>query len=229
MKKLLTILILGFSTIIYSQESKESNWALKLNATQLVDSFSFPTLQISAERKINPYFSINAEFGYQLYDLNKPDSIILKSKGFKTNLEGRVYLFKLIHSRTESKRNEFYIGLQLFYRENQTTDYLDYRPINNESEEYVANRDYFGVKRQAKGFNITFGNQISVSQKLILEPFIGLGMVNRKIQNSNIEYDSAKDDIVGNGLVPFFRRLNLEESSGNLFNFCLGFRIGLRL
>ena len=109
--------------MIFAQESKESNWILKLNATQLVDAVSYPTLQISAERKINPYFSVNAEFGYQLYDFSKADTLLLKSKGFKTNLEGRVYLFKLLNSRIESKRNEFYVGLQLFYRENEAPIY----------------------------------------------------------------------------------------------------------
>lgn len=107
MKKLLFVLILMISNLILAQESKENNWILKLNATQLVDAVSYPTLQISAERKINSYFSVNAEFGYQLYDFSKADTILLKSKGFKSNLEGRVYLFKLLNSRIESKRNEF--------------------------------------------------------------------------------------------------------------------------
>ena len=215
-----------FSTLIFAQESKESDWILKLNAAQLVDVTSYPTLQISAERKINSYFSLNAEFGYQLYDFSEPDNTILKFKGFKTNLEGRVYLFKLLNSRIESKQNEIYVGFQLFYRENQSTNSLDYSSIN---EPTLKHTDYFGTKRTAKGFNITFGNQISISKKVILEPFIGLGMMNRKIENSNIEYDKTKHEIVGSDTVPLFKRLDLEESSGNLFNFCFGFRVGYRL
>ncbi|MFC7348180.1 DUF3575 domain-containing protein [Chryseobacterium zhengzhouense] len=226
MKKLLTILILPFSFLIFAQESKESNWILKLNATQLVDVLSYPTLQISAERKINPYFSVNAEFGYQLYDFNKQNITILKSKGFKTNLEGRVYLFKLMNSRIESKRSEFYIGLQLFYRENESTNSLEYSPKDDDSIQYT---DYFGTKRTAKGFNIMFGNQISVSKKIILEPYIGLGIMDRKINNIDIEYNKTNDQILGSDTVPLFKRLDLEESSGNAFNFCFGLRIGYRL
>lgn len=226
MKKLLTILTLTFSILIFSQESKENNWILKLNATQLVDVVSYPTLQISVERKINPYFSVNAEVGYQLYDFSKPDTIFLKSKGFKANLEGRVYLFKMLHSRIESKRNEFYVGLQLFYRENESTNSLDYSPKDDDTKQYTDN---FGTKRTAKGFNVTFGNQISVSKKIILEPFIGLGMMNRKITNSDIEYNETKHTRNGTGLKPLFQKLDLEESSGNLFNFCFGLRIGYKL
>ncbi|MGE6396764.1 DUF3575 domain-containing protein [Chryseobacterium scophthalmum] len=226
MKKLLFALIPMISTLIFAQESKESNWILKLNATQLVDVVSYPTLQISAERKINPYFSVNAEFGYQLYDFSKADTLLLKSKGFKTNLEGRVYLFKLLNSRIESKRNEFYVGLQLFYRENEGTNSVDFSPKSDETKFYTDN---FGTKRTAKGFNITFGNQISMSKKIILEPYIGLGMMNRKINNSDIEYDEIKDTRNGTGLKPLFQKLNLEESSGNVFNFCFGLRVGYRL
>ncbi|OBW41473.1 hypothetical protein AB670_02156 [Chryseobacterium sp. MOF25P] len=226
MKKLLFVLILMISNLIFAQESKESNWILKLNATQLVDAVSYPTLQISAERKINPYFSMNAEFGYQLYDFSKADTLLLKSKGFKTNLEGRVYLFKLLNSRIESKRNEFYVGLQLFYRENEGTNSVDFSPKSDETKFYTDN---FGTKRTAKGFNITFGNQISVSKKIILEPYIGLGLMNRKINNSDIEYDEIKDTRNGTGLKPLFQKLNLEESSGNVFNFCFGLRVGYRL
>ena len=226
MKKLLFVLIPMISTLIFAQESKESNWILKLNATQLIDAVSYPTLQISAERKINPYFSVNAEFGYQLYDFSKADTLLLKSKGFKTNLEGRVYLFKLLNSRIESKRNEFYVGLQLFYRENEGTNSVDFSPKSDETKFYTDN---FGTKRTAKGFNITFGNQISMSKKIILEPYIGLGLMNRKINNSDIEYDEIKDTRNGTGLKPLFQKLNLEESSGNIFNFCFGLRVGYRL
>lgn len=226
MKKLLHILTLAFSTLFFAQESKESKWILKLNATQLVDAVSYPTLQISAERKINSYFSINAEAGYQLYEFSKADNTILKSKGFKTNLEGRVYLFKMLNSRIESKRNEFYVGLQLFYRENQSTDFVEYSQLNNADVTYSDN---FGFKRKAKGFNVMFGNQISLSKKIVLEPYVGLGLMNRKVENTTIGYDASKHEIAGTGLEPFFQKLNLEESSGNVFNFCFGLRVGLRL
>lgn len=71
MKKLLSVLILFVSTLIFAQEEKEKNWVVKFNTVQLLDLFSFPTVMVSAERKINPYFSINAEAGYQLTDCRK--------------------------------------------------------------------------------------------------------------------------------------------------------------
>ena len=87
----------------------------------------------------------------------------------------------------------------------------------------------FGIKRNVKGFNITSGYQMLVNKKLLLEPYIGLGFQNKKITNTNLEYNKDKDILNGVDMVPFFQSLNLEESSGNQFNFCLGFRIGFRL
>jgi Protein of unknown function (DUF3575) len=226
MKNFVKIIILFLSINTFSQELKEKDWILKLNATQLIDVFSYPTLQISAERKINPYFSINAEIGYQLYNFYKKDTIFLNSKGFKTNIEGRIYPLKLANSRIKSKRGGLYIGLQFFYRENQNTNAVDYSPKIDSTKLF---RDYFGTKRTAKGFNITFGYQISASKKIILEPFIGFGMLSRSIKNSDIQYDKIKDERGGTDLVPLFQGLNLEESSGSFFNFCTGFRIGYRL
>lgn len=226
MKHFVTIIILMLSINSLSQEMKENKWILKLNAPQLIDIFSYPTLQVSAEKKINPYFSVNAEIGYQLYDFHEKDTVFLKPKGFKTNIEGRVYLIKLINSRIKSNRSELFVGLQFFYRENQNTNVVEYSPKNDETKSF---RDYFGTKRTAKGLNITLGYQISASKKIILEPFIGFGMMNRRIKNSDIQYDKSKDLRGGTDLVPLFQKLNLEESSGSLLNFCTGFRIGYRL
>ena len=226
MKNFVKIIILMLSMNAFSQELKEKDWILKLNATQLIDIFSYPTLQISVERKINPYFSINAEVGYQIYDFYQKDTIFLKPKGFKTNIEGRIYPLKLINSRIKSNRGELYVGLQFFYRENQNTNVVEYFPKNDETKFF---RDYFGTKRTAKGINLTFGYQITASKKIVLEPFVGFGILNRRIKNSDIQYNKIKDERVGTGLVPLVQGLNLEESSGSLFNFCTGFRIGYRL
>lgn len=226
MKNFIAIIILMFSMNSFSQELKEKKWVLKLNTTQLIDIFSYPTLQVSAERKINPYFSVNTEIGYQLYDLHKSDTIFLKPRGFKSNIEVRIYLLKLLNSRIKSNIDELYIGLQFFYRENQNTNVVEYSPKMDSTKLF---RDYFGTKRTAKGFNVTFGYQVSASKKIVIEPFIGFGMLNRSIKNSDIQYDKTKNIRGGTDLGPLFQGLNLEESSGSLFNFCSGFRIGYRL
>jgi hypothetical protein len=70
---------------------KEKNWILKLNAMQLVDIFSYPTIQVSAERKINPYFSVNVEAGNQFFDFDErsieKDTIFFKPKVLKQILK----------------------------------------------------------------------------------------------------------------------------------------------
>jgi hypothetical protein len=223
----IVILFFLFSNCINSQEIKESNWILKLNTVQLIDIFSYPTIQVSAEKKINPYFSVNAEFGYQLYEIDRiTDTVFLKPKGFKSNIEGRLYLLKLLNSRIKSEKTEFYFGLQFFYRKNQNTNVVNYSPKVDSTKLY---RDYFGAKRTVHGINLTIGGQISFGKKIIIEPFLGLGVFNSKIKNTNIQYNKTKDDRGGTGLVPLFQRLNLEQNSGTHYNFSYGFRVGYKL
>lgn len=222
MRKFLSTLLLTISSLIFSQESKESNWVLKLNAAQLADGFSFPTVMVSAERKINPYFSVNAEAGIQLYG-SKADTVILKTKGYKVNLEGRLYLFKLLKKRTQSRTSELYVGLQLFHRKNKDTHTIEYSSIDNQNS-YIDN---FGAKKTANGFNVIIGNQISVSKKLILEPFIGIGSLYIKTRNSNLDYDETKHNIDIDGLS--YVNSKLESNTGNFTNFCFGFRVGYKL
>ena len=228
MERYLILAFYLFSNLIFSQGAGlDRNWSIKGNAIQLIDGASFPTFQLSTERKINSYFSIAAEFGYQIYSFDTAaDTIFSKPSGFKSNIEGRIYLQKLLNSRVNSKRGEFFVGLQLFYRQNQFSSYVSYREISqNENSNSRRYNDDFGVKTEAMGINLTFGNQISVTRKLLLEPFIILGYMNREIRNSELQYVESKHEIDSGG----FLVTDLENQSGKIFNFGFGFRIGYRL
>jgi hypothetical protein len=223
MKRIIVILIVMLSACVYSQESKERNWGIKINPVQLIDIASFPTLQLSVERKINYYSSLNIEIGYQPYDISTADTTFFKPKGFKTNIEGRIYLQKLFNSRVKSKRSELYAGIQIFYRENQTNSFIEYVPIDPINEdEYL---DDFGVKKTAKGINLTVGNQFSFA-RFILEPFVVFGYMNRNTINTDLDYDESKHSLNMNHA--FFLGSDLESNSGSIFNFGLGCRVGLR-
>jgi hypothetical protein len=224
MKKAILTIILFLPTALFAQESGEKKWVLKLNAAQTVDFFSFPTIQVAAERKLNSWFSVNAETGYQFYDPSKRDTGFLMAKGFKTNIEGRMYLAKLINGRTESKRNEIYLGIQVFYRQNQGGNSLYYSPVNDSTKQF---EDNFAFKKTAKGINLIFGYQLSAG-RLVLEPFAGVGIVHRQMKNTNIEYDKSIHEIRGGYLASYIADSELEENSGNAVNICIGFRIGCR-
>ena len=228
MKNFIRIAILLVSINLFSQELKEKNWILKANTTQFIDVFSFPTVQLSAERKLKPYLGINAEFGYQLYEFKTElDTITLKPKGFKANLEFRFYFQKLLNPKIKSNRNELYIGLQIFYRQNQRSNSVEYRRKENESNYYDDN---FGVKKSAKGINLTFGDQISISEKIILEPYLLIGFMNKKVENFKLEYDEEKHIGDRNDGIPIFVGLDIANKNGeNNVNFGFGLRIGYRL
>jgi len=229
MKKLLSVLIISFSTLLFAQEAKENKWILKLNASQLADDFSFPTVMVAAERMINPYFSVSAEAGIQVYDTSKIDSTMINSSGFKANFEGRFYFSKFFNRSATPKRNQQFITIQFFQRKNQTTDILRYYPSSDDLNNELLT-DYFGVKKRVLGVNLIMGNQISIlkSKKVILEPYFGIGYMNRKIENTDLQFDEAKHEVqLGNH--DFFRNRSLEKGSGDFLNLLIGFRIGYKL
>ena len=230
MKKVLTIIIFMFSINSFSQEIIERNWILKVNTTQLIDIFSFPTVQLSAERKLNPYLSVNAEFGYQLYQLydykTEKDTISLEPKGLKANLELRFYIYKFFQKRKISESNELFCGLQLFYRHNQKSWEVEYRRIDNENIYYD---DSFGVKKTVVGINLNFGVQISISKKIILEPYFLIGYMKKKIENLGLKYNEVKHIADRNDGIPLFVGLDIENKNGyGNINFGFGLRLGYK-
>lgn len=230
MKKIIAIIILTLSINAFSQELKEKKWILKVNTTQLIDVFSFPTVQLSAEREINSYLSVNTEFGYQLYGSNvQIDTIQLKPKGFKANLEFRCYFKKLFNSRKKSKKNELFIGLQMFYRQNQKSNTIEYKRKDDDINS-IYFEDDFGVKKSARGINLTFGSQISLSKTIILEPYLLIGFMDKKIKNIGLEYDEKKHVNNQNDGIPIFVGLDIENKNGEKkINFGFGLRIGYKL
>ena len=217
-----------FSLNAFSQEVKEKKWILKLNTTQLIDAFSFPTIQLSAEKKLNPYLGVNAEFGYQLYEFKfnpNLDTISLKPKGFKANLELRFYFQKLNKSLNIANRSQLYIGAQIFYRQNQKSSSVEYRRNENDSIYYDDN---FGVKKSAKGINLTFGNQISISENIIFEPYLVVGYMDRKIENFDLEYNKEKHVGDKNDGIPILIGYDIDDKSKQNINFGFGLRVGYR-
>lgn len=230
MKKITVALILMLSTYTYSQELKERSWVLKINTLALVDIATFPTVQLSVERTLTKKFSLSAEIGYQLYGSNvfignTLDTLVLKEKGFKANIEGRVYLKKLFYPNKVGKNKGLFCGLQVFYRQNQETNTIRYSKIEPKDESLdVYYKDYFGVKKRGFGLNFTASFQVS-KKRFIFEPVIGLGIMNRTIKNYNIQYNELTDNSASNHSF----RPNLESESGTTFNLSLSLKFGYRL
>ena len=126
----------------------------------------------------------------------------------------------------KTQKSELYLGLQFFYRQNQSTNTVSYSPKNDSTKNY---NDTFGTKRNVKGLNLTIGNQFTLGSNFIIEPYFGIGFQIKKIKNSNIQYSQEKDIRNGTGLVPFFQKLNLEEGAGTDIDLSFGFRIGYKL
>jgi hypothetical protein len=228
----LTILILFLSISLqnYAQQVEDnSTWIIKGNASSLIDIFTFPTAQISIEKRLTNYFSLCAEAGYQLYDFRQPDTIYLRPKGFKINVECRFYVSKFLSSELVSKTDGVYIGLQPFYRKNQYTAGISYYTKLDTLHQNAKSED-FGVKKTVYGLNCLIGIQKQIHNKLVVDLYAGLGIMQRDIKNPNRLYNNESSTILaGTDLVPLFESLNLSESSGPCMNFLIGLRVGYKL
>lgn len=229
-KNILIILIISLSSLqSFAQEKTKDNWIIKWNSTAAIDAFSFPTVQFAVEKKINPYFSVQLESGIQIYDFRKVDTTIVNTNGFKLMTEGRFYLFNYLNKEKSSARKSggFYTGIQFFYRKNDYNFKQDYFLNETDYENYTnLQSDIFGVKKEVFGANISLGYQIPF-KRIIFEPYMYLGTLNRKIKNISREYNTnlghiSKDEI-------HYRGMDLYEESNNTFNFSFGFRIGYKL
>jgi hypothetical protein len=228
--KLLFLFALLFClTSSFSQEEKdEHSYILKLNTTSLIDGFSFPTLQLALERKFNNSFSLQGEFGLQLYEIGgSVDTVSLEAKGFRAIGEGRFYFLNYYKKDKSKKRvsDGVYAGLQLFYRENQFSRNTSYYIEGSENEEKY--KDNFGVKKKIFGANLALGFQKQFG-RFVLEPYMYFGIMNRDIKNFDRSYDPKLGHLEDNGPHDFFGDTDMKESSGYKPNFSFGLRLGYR-
>lgn len=212
----------------FSQTAEDkSTWIIKGNATSLIDVFTFPTVQLSVEKKLSKCFSLTAELGVQFFDFHRTDTTILKPGGFKLNVELRCYVSKLLNTDLSHKLDGFYLGLQPFFRQNRYTAGVSYYTSTDSLRGGV---DILGVKKIVYGLNGILGYQKPISDKVIIDLFVGIGIMDRNVRNTNREYNKDSDErLMGTDLVPLFQYLNLSESSGLAGNVLFGIRIGYKL
>ena len=224
---ILITLIFSFNFSFSQEEKDKSTYILKLNTTALIDAFSFPTVQLALEKKFNNSFSVQGEFGIQLYDLGtSADTISLKTKGYRAIAEGRFYFLNYYKKDKTRKRisDGVYAGLQLFYRENQFSRNTNYYYEDSEDEETF--KDNFGVKKKIYGANLTLGFQKEFGH-FVLEPYTYLGIMNRNIKNFDRTYNPDLH-VEDNGNHDLYGSQDMQESSGYEPNFSIGLRVGYR-
>lgn len=213
---------LMFSACGFSQKTEEKNyWILKSNPTHAIDFFTFPTISMAAERMISPRISLNAEAGYQFYDFKNKDvdTVFIGSRGFKTNIEIRRYW---------GNKKGFYNAVQAFYRHNQFTRTVSYTK-KNASDGDAGFTDNFGVEKSAAGVLLIIGYQYVAPFNVVFETYFGGGYMNRRISNTERQYDEDYDEII-EGVDQQVNRAatDLSEASGHTVMLTIGLRVGYK-
>ncbi|WP_136668357.1 DUF3575 domain-containing protein [Flavobacterium sp. H122] len=236
MKKLILLFFISLTSLNLIAQTEqtsilEKKWIAKINATALIDGFSFPTIQFAVERKIKPYFSIQTEAGIQAYSFrNNADTLSVDNSGFRLITEGRFYLFNYLKKDNTKKRKSdgLYTGIQAFYRKNNYNERFYYFPDQN-SYDNNTNKiiDDYGIKKEVYGINLCFGYQIPINN-LILEPYLYIGALKRNIKNFDRTYNESLGHVEDDDIHGFIRFNDEEKASGKGENIAFGLRIGYK-
>lgn len=233
MKCILIILSLIVSYASFAQKpAEERTWIVKADMLTLVNVFTFPIVQFSAEKRLSKDFSIAPELGIQLYN-SRPsliDSNLTKWKGFRMGIEGRYYgLFRSKYRNRGPYKAwaEKYLSLNIFYRQNRDNSQVFY----NKPNDTTRYSDCFIANKKAWGINLIYGIQVN-KQRFVAEFYGGIGLLSRNIKNDLREYDYISDEVIRDVDVTvsdFKKQSSLQENSGTIGNIILGIRLGLKL
>ncbi len=214
-------------SISFSQEKQFRGPLLKINATSIIDIFTFPSLQFSYEKPYKKNFSIHGEAGFQFYDFRKNDTSFINAKGWIVNAEVRYYgILKLlkIPAKNYGSLTGVYVFSQAFYRRNRFNTTIEYKKANVPMDL----QDVLIVFKRNYGLNFGIGYQEPWGKSVMVDVYAGIGPMHLKITNTNREV-AYNDSIPGNGLVPLMIRRQLSESSGLQASVIAGIRVGYRL
>jgi hypothetical protein len=225
------LVIFGLLTpcLVKSQDTIPNRWIVKANATALINP-AFPAIKMGIEKQFSDNLSLSGEIGYQFAHLRNEtaDTFFLKPFGYSGNIECRYYLK---NNKVTKKSARNYLAINLFYTMEQYNLGITYTDITDTTYTlgHYGDIDNLTVSKKKWGVNFIYGKQRQFAKRWILDAYIGLGLRQKTVVNTQREYDSKKHLITGYDLAPFFHSLDMSESSGVNVNFTAGIRVGFIL
>jgi len=206
MKKRIGVTLLfaiGMSFFMQAQTDSIKRNAVFFAPLNLVDNIN-PSIQVGYERLLTNKISVQVEGAYIFkqalywYLQDNTNKYELYSNGGKLRGEIKYFLF--------TKGVKRYISCELFYSKSKKKE------LENDSVTDIAN-----IRRA--GVNLKFGAKIFLGKYLFIEPYIGIGLVNRKT-------DETISDMNIDGLFSF----NSNEKGNDrwFINFPINMKLGFR-
>ncbi len=224
------------------QEEKKIPVLLKLNIPSLGDETTFPTLRISAERKLGVKISLAIEAGYQLYAIDHfVDTAHTKPRGMKVGAELRYYP----GHQSISGITGFYLAANAFFRRNKYAERLQYYSRTEQYPNYAEMLgDDFIVIKSISGLHLIAGKQFNlriplnptkpkkVFPRVFIDGSLGLGFFYRNVVNEHREFNNdlfERDKPRHPNIYDAYIRSGLSENSGLRPSFAFNLRVGYRI
>lgn len=236
------ITMLFAAQAVGGQEEKKIPVLLKLSIPSLGDETTFPSLRLSAERKLGVKTSLAIEAGYQLYAIDRfVDTANTKPKGIKLGAELRYYP----GHQSRSNITGFYLAANAFFRRNKYAERLEYYSKTDQNPNYAElTTDEFTVKKSISGLHLLVGKQFNlrvplnptkpkkVFPRVFIDGSLGLGCFYRHTVNEHREFNEElfeRNRPRHPNVYDAYIRSGLSENSGLRPSLVFNFRIGYRL
>jgi hypothetical protein len=228
MKRILFLSLFIFTFALCKAQNDSINLAVKLNFVSPIDVFNFPTIDLSLEKRITNRISISAEGGYELYHFYSPDTTFIHPGGYKAKMELRFYhpfASMNVRKNMHGSLAGFYIGFDFFYRQEQYNSSVYYTVGSDTANKF---QDDFWTKKSAIGGNLIFGYQEVLWKRLVVDEYLGIGILNRTINNHELEFSEEKGChfTTGNDVSSLLSHNDLKQKNGIGANATVGIRIG---
>jgi len=187
--KFIFTLLLGF--ILLQSYSQKNNVAIYFCPLALGDHVSFPTIQaglaFTLSNKISLYNEAGIKYKRGYYEKADTDSNFTNSGGFKVKTEIRF----LLTPEGSGKQFTRYAAVNAFFTQDHHNTEIEYLFKGDTSTPFKA--DAFGVNKKVFGLNFVYGLSTSLSKKIFVDMYCGIGFRLRNITTVNKEYNYKRD------------------------------------
>jgi hypothetical protein len=198
-----------------------AHMTLKSSVFSPISLSNFPTVNLSVEHLLSDDVSLSGEFGYQFYTFVKGDTAFVRPSGYKIATQLRFYDFFPMRAKKHALYHKMmgpYFGIDFFYRYNKFNTALTYGNTNDT----LRYHDSFWVEKKVYGGNFCIGYQNTFSKHFCFDISAGIGIMNRKIIDHNMEFGSVSGDTVAGSI---FTGQNDAINSGPILSLKLGFNL----
>jgi|GEM_PF-3733172 len=183
-----------------------------------------PQVTLGVEMFVDETWSVSVEGGYKYMDTSNRqlDTAFVDSQGYSLRVEYKAYKNGIWDGRIGND----YLSLEYKYLSDQYNEsYCYYDP--QEISLGRSYEDHFSVAKKIHVLTAKYGVTVALGNKLYVEPFAGVGIRYRMVENTDRENVQDHGFLLCSG-TPFVANREWDSNTGISPSFSLGIKFGIR-